>query len=131
MLLNTENLERPFDYKLRVHTPEGERLLPVDLVETANLLLGLHVKRIRELRDGERRYVIVEAREGEQKVLIIWRNIEGLDPARERAFLQEHFDLDTYDAIYTNADSAVSKGEKVLDIEFKKRMLEPDPGAIQ
>jgi len=133
VLLNTEKLERPFHYKLRVHTPQGECALPVNLVETANLLLGLHVKRLHELHERERRYVVVEAREGDEDVLVIWRDIQDpdpLDPADERAFLQKHFDLGNYAAVYANADSAISKGEKVLDIELRKRMLEPDPGVV-
>lgn len=129
--LNTEALERPFDYKLRVHTPDGENTLDVDLVETANLLLGLHVQRTHELYDGERRYMVIEAQDNGTSVLVVWRSIDELDPEHEREFLRKHFDLDAYDAIYTNADSPVRKGSVILDRELKERMMEPDPGVVQ
>lgn len=130
VLLNTQALEHPFDYKLRVLTPEGMHTIDVDLIETANLLLGLRVRQMHELYDDGRRYVIVEAREGNTEVLVVWRDITDLDPARERDFIREHFDLDEYNTVYTNADSAIAKGDQVLDKAFRTRMLEPDQGLL-
>jgi adenine-specific DNA-methyltransferase len=130
VMLNTEALEHPFDYKLRVLTPAGVHTLDVDLVETANLLLGLRVRQMHELYDNNRRYVIIEARKGTDEVLVVWRNVAELDPARERDFIREHFNLENYNIVYTNADSAIAKGEQVLDKAFRTRMLEPDQGLL-
>ena len=126
--LNTERLETPFDYHLRNYTPEGAKNLPVDLVETFNLLMGYHVKRIFKL-SGEREYRCVEAHTEAGKVLVVWRNIEGLDPEAERAFLEEQLDLDEYSTIYANADIAVPKGQS-LDREFKDRLLARAVGVL-
>lgn len=132
VLLNLKALEKPFEYCLRLHTPEGERDVPVDLVETFNLLMGFHVKRIRELIDEQshdKRYIIVEALEKQLPVLVVWRNVADLNPERERQFLSEHFDLTTYSTIYTNADNALPNGRS-LDADFKRRMTEPERRAV-
>ena len=80
-LLNTNALEHPFSYALRMHTNDGLEEVPVDLVETANLLLGLHVQRIRSLCDGEREYRLVTALQKGRSVLVVWRDVAELDPA--------------------------------------------------
>jgi adenine-specific DNA-methyltransferase len=128
VLLNTESLERPFDYRLRIHTPDGLSETPVDLVETFNLLMGFHVQHVHDLQDGKRRYVVVEALEDDRSVLVVWRDVTNLDPERERQFLAERFHLEEYANIYTNADSALPNGRS-LDAEFHRRMNERDPFA--
>lgn len=130
VLLNVERLEAPFDYQLRLTTPEGERTLRVDLVETFNLLMGLHVQRFHELHNPEdaRDYVVVEALEHGREVLVVWRPIAGLDPERERTFLIDQLPgigAGRYTTIYTNADS-VLPGTHSLDMLFKQRMLTSD-----
>ena len=42
-LLNVEKLSRPFSYQLSIHRDGKTRVQPVDLPETFNYLLGLHV----------------------------------------------------------------------------------------
>lgn len=128
-LLNAPQLEYPFAYSLRVHTNDGLQEVPIDLVETANLLLGLRVQRIYSLRDGDREYRLVEGLRDDHAVLIVWRDVAGLDPAREVAFLQESFTLDRYATIYTNADSALPRSQS-LDPELKRLMLARDLGAV-
>jgi adenine-specific DNA-methyltransferase len=130
VLLNTRLLEAPLDYRLRLFTPDGERNVPVDLVETFNLLMGLHVRRVRELRDpdSERPYVVVEALQDGREVLVVWRNVAGLDPAKERRFLTTQLPSiaeGRYTTIYTNADSAMPNGQS-LDMLLKDRMLKPE-----
>jgi len=125
VLLNTKALETPFNYSLRLYTPEGRRNVPVDLVETFNLLMGFHVQRIHELTDQRRRYVVVEALENNAPVMVVWRDVPDLDPERERQFLAEKFELSAYTKIYTNADNALPKGTS-LDAVFKRLMNEPE-----
>ena len=50
--LSTTELTHPFDYQLTLHEPTGERVVAVDLLETARLLLGLVPKRQIELLDA-------------------------------------------------------------------------------
>lgn len=121
VFLNTERLERPFDYKLRIHTPEGPKDQPVDLIETFNLLMGYHVKRMFQLT-ADRDYMCIEAQSDEGPVLVIWRDLAGLDPAVERAFLEGALEVAKYAKVYVNGDSALP-GAESLDAEFKNRLL--------
>jgi len=98
-LLAVEQLRHPFDYRLKLQ--EGDEIAerPVDLVETFNYLLGLHVKKQREVRDphpdplpkgegkrseGGRRYRVTlgEARNG-KSVVVVWRDTDGLESSKE------------------------------------------------
>lgn len=133
VMFNLPALENPADYSLTTHTPNGVVNHPVDLVETANLLLGLHVKKVHHLTDPNGRdYTIVEGSQGNDPTLVIWRNLGDaatFDAKAERDFLSQHFSLAKYPAIYTNADSAVSKGSpKALDRTLKEAMFAPTKG---
>jgi len=99
-LLAVEQLRHPFDYQLKVQ--EGDEIVErtVDLIETFNYLLGLHVKKLREFRagtegnaqrrrssngvakpaNGSRLYraVLGEDRQG-RSVVVIWRDTDGLE----------------------------------------------------
>jgi adenine-specific DNA-methyltransferase len=123
--LNTEALERPFDYRLRIHGNEGLTEVPVDLVETFNLLMGLHVRRIHAMADGKRPYRVVEALEDGRPVLVAWRDLTGFDPERDRSFLEARFDLPSFAVVYVNGDSSIPNGRS-LDGEFHRRMNERD-----
>lgn len=60
--LSTQTLTTPFDYQLTLHEPTGERLVTVDLLETARLLLGLAPKKQREFTDPQgQRHQLMEA----------------------------------------------------------------------
>ena len=60
--LSTDKLNDPFGYQLTLHEPGGERVVDVDLLETARLLLGLVPKRQRELFDANgQRHQLMEA----------------------------------------------------------------------
>jgi adenine-specific DNA-methyltransferase len=106
-LLNVERLAHPFDYRLKVQ--EGDELVErtVDLIETFNYLLGLHVKKLwefggsadcqsavsrtasprkRQLPNGATptaaarlyRAVLGEDRRG-KSVVVVWRDTAGLE----------------------------------------------------
>ena len=128
--LNTQALERPFDYRLRIHGNDGLIEVPVDLVETFNLLMGLHVQRIHALADGKRPYRVVEALEDGRPVLVAWRDLPGFDPERDRAFLEGRFDLPSFAVVYVNGDSSIPNGRS-LDGEFHRRMNERDEHFLQ
>lgn len=123
--LNTQALEHPFEYRLRIHGNDGLREVPVDLVETFNLLMGLHVRRIHALTDGKRPYRVVEAREEGRPVLVAWRDLTAFDPERDRTFLESQFDIPSFATVYVNGDSSIPNGRS-LDGEFHRRMNERD-----
>ena len=120
-LLDTEKLEHPFDYTLEILTDDGPKPSRVDLVETFNALCGLHVERVRVWRneaDG-REYRAISAGKDGRRVLVLWRDMQGLDPAVERAFLESK--TGGYDQVLINGDCAVP-GVRSLDPIFKRLM---------
>lgn len=72
-LLSVEDFREPFSYQLNITQNNESAPTRIDLVETFNYLIGLHVENIRQ-SDGFR-VVTGKSRKGE-KVLVIWRNIE-------------------------------------------------------
>jgi len=134
-MLSVGQLEHPFDYTLEILTDQGPRRRAVDLVETFNYLYGLRVRQLdtwinpndKSQRDpGGRRYRVVRAtdRDERRRILVIWRDMTGLDPARERAFLEEKIEAEAqaYDEVLINGDSAVP-GAASLDGLFKRLMM--------
>lgn len=136
-LLNIDNFDDPWNYKLLVGTGSvGEtRPVNVDLAETFNWLLGLKVAHIERI--GSFQVVEGENPEG-KKVLVIWRKIRDLDDgdsskiaaAREKANCdletffkkQQYNTLDSeFDVIYVNGDNNLMN----VPLDPEKEGLEP------
>ena len=125
-LLNVSALERPFDYKLRLNGNGQGVVMPVDLPETFNYLLGLAVSTRRVFYDESRRYLVYtgSTREGRNAV-VIWRNTADWtlkDRTRDRDFVVSNKLAEGADEIWMNGDSIV-EGAKPLDNLFKERMF--------
>jgi len=135
-LLNIDNFEDPFNYKLLVGTGSVGETKPVnvDLAETFNWLLGLKVKHIDRISGFQ---VVKGANPKGEKVLIIWRKIRDLseiDPKRiaaardqanrdlEAFFRKQQYNtLDSeFDVIYVNGDN------NLMNVP-----LEPDKEGVQ
>ncbi|HBC3552869.1 TPA: site-specific DNA-methyltransferase [Vibrio parahaemolyticus] len=135
-LLNTEDFKKPFDYKMDIATDSAgatERK-SIDLVETFNYLIGLHVKSIES--NIERGFVRLEGTlpTGE-RTLILWRDCDkiGYDKLNEYA---NRFDLyakeQTFDVIYINGDHnlptafTVDGEDGEVMRSLKLRQIEPE-----
>ncbi|HCE3205254.1 TPA: site-specific DNA-methyltransferase [Vibrio parahaemolyticus] len=135
-LLSTDNFRKPFNYEMEIAADSAgatERKA-IDLVETFNFLIGLHVKSIES--NVERGYVRIEGTlpTGE-RTLILWRDCDkiGYDKLNDYA---NRFDLyakeQTFDVIYINGDHNVQTaftvegedGEIVRSL--KLRQIEPE-----
>jgi len=136
-LLNVEKLARPFDYKLHIHADGQTRERLVDIPETFNYLLGLHVqtRRVYYLPSppgrgagGEgRRYLVYRGRIDHRNVTVIWRETEGWQQAgleRDRQFVAEHKLAEGADEVFVNGDSFIP-GARALEPVFKARMFAP------
>lgn len=126
-MLNTEKLEHPFRYTLEILTDDGPAVRSVDLVETFNLLYGLQVQHIETWRneaDGREYRAVSGSKRDGTRVLVLWRDMEGLDPAIERAYLEGR--LAGYDQVLINGDCAVP-GVASLDPLFKRLMEAREP----
>jgi len=126
-MLNVEKLERPFSYKLQIHADGQTREKVVDIPETFNYLLGLHVTTRRVHYDGDRRYLVYLGRIDHREVVVIWRENEGWDREdleRDKKFVAEQKLTEGADEIFVNGDSLI-KGAKALEPIFKARMFAP------
>jgi hypothetical protein len=119
-------LEHPFEYTIEVLTEDGPKVETVDLVETFNLLYGLHVERLETWKNDKdkRMYRAVKGRNGNgRRVLVLWRDMKDLDPVVERGFLEGKLKAEgPFDEVLINGDTA-TPGIKSLDGLFK-RLLE-------
>jgi adenine-specific DNA-methyltransferase len=90
-LLSLDWFENPFDVRLHITRQYEMTAVPVDLVETFNYLLGLVVER-HYTQDGYRvvrgRTRALGAGTDEQRVLVVWRNVQQHDHAALLDFLK-------------------------------------------
>ena len=128
-LLNTEQFDDPFNYKLNIATGSVGALKPtrVDLVETFNYLLGLTVQHIDTILGFK---VITATNPKDESVLVIWRNVKEQDNAALDEFLDKsgYKPSDTEcDHIYVNGDHTLDdplSKVKMIEIEFKRLMFD-------
>jgi len=125
-LLDVEKLSRPFSYQLRIHRDDETRIQPVDLPETFNYLLGLHVRTRRVHDDDGRRYLVYRGmtRRG-RTTAVIWRETEGWkeeDYQRDKRFVAENKLTEGADEVFVNGDSLIP-GARALEGLFKARMF--------
>jgi len=133
-LLNVDHLVDPFNYKLKVATGSaGEtKLATVDLVETFNYLLGLHVKH----KDNIRGFRVVQGTNATgEAVLVIWRNIRDKSNSElDEFFIKQKYntrDME-FDLIYVNGDNNLENLKRpdetwkvrLIDEEFKRLMFD-------
>lgn len=132
-LLDVEQLQTPFAYKLRIHRDGETRERLVDLPETFSYLLGLDVQTRQVLPSphgrgagGEGRYLVYRgALRNGRSVAVIWRETKGWtqdDYARDRDFVSAQKLADGADEIFVNGDSLIP-GAQSLDPIFKERMF--------
>jgi adenine-specific DNA-methyltransferase len=128
-MLNLEKLEHPFAYTIEVLTEDGPRIETVDLLETFNYLYGLHVQRLETWGNekDKRKYRIVKAKNREgRRVLVVWRDMEKLDPLVERRFMETKLKEEAvFDEMLINGDTA-TPDVKSLDATFKRLMEEEE-----
>jgi adenine-specific DNA-methyltransferase len=119
--LNVDKLGRPFEYKLKIINSENEiREEIVDLVETFNYLLGLHVMKMRAYKNNGAYYRVVIGKKGDETIVVVWRNLDGLDLKADKEFIEgtvlKDFEVDI---IYVNGDSYIENARSI-EPEFKR-----------
>ncbi len=124
-LLDVEKLASPFRYTLHLHAGGQTGVKPVDIPETFNYLLGLHVQTRRTHDDDGRRYLVYRGAIDGRQVAVIWRETEGwgqADYERDRQFVAEHKLVEGADEVFVNGDSLIP-GARALEPLFKARMF--------
>ena len=132
-MLNLSKLEHPFDYTIKTLSDYGSKAQTVDLVETFNWLYGLRVKRILtwanekdkigKNKEGRLyRAILGTDRDGKKRILVVWRDMTGLDPVKDREFLEvKAKEGGPFEEQWVNGESA-AKDFASLDPLFKRLM---------
>ena len=122
-LLNVAKLDSPFDYKLHRHGKDDP--LPVDLPETFNYLIGLHVAG-RTVHDNKgTRYLVYRGKADGRETVILWRTTRAWGKKEfedDRYFVLKHKLSEGAEDVLVNTDSYI-QGARSLDPIFKRRMF--------
>ena len=122
-LLNIAKLDSPFDYKLRRYGKDDP--LPVDLPETFNYLIGLHVESRRVYDNKGTRYLVYRGRAEGRETVVIWRTSRGWTQKEfeaDRDFVAKQKLTEGAEDVLVNTDSFI-KDARSLDPVFKRRMF--------
>ncbi len=125
-LLNVAKLDAPFDYKLR--TQGRDEPMPIDLPETFNYLIGLHVAS-RAVHDNKgARYVVYRGKADGRETIVIWRTTRGWGKKEfeaDRDFIAKQMLAEGAEDLLVNTDSYIPEA-KSLDPIFKRLMFSED-----
>lgn len=139
-IINTDSFRKPFDYKLKiaVDSSGANETRKVDLVETFNFLLGLHVET--QERHIDKGYIMVEGRlRNGALVLVMWRDCDTIGYEELNKLLEKKGIRpgdSEFDYIYVNGDHSIANkklgGEddtpelkvRSIEEEFLTRMFE-------
>ena len=120
--LKIDELKNPFNYKLKILEDYQQKIVNVDLVETFNYLLGLNIKKYKILKDNNRKYLFVFGEKENNKITVVWRNIEDIDFEKDKKIIKNTIKDFNPDEIYINRDATV-KGFKAIEPLFKLLMF--------
>jgi len=123
-LLGLGALHNPFALELKIIGNDNQQTPQiVDLVETFNYLIGLHVKRI--ITDNGMKIVTGRLLTSE-KVLIIWRIVgKHSDNDLKHIFDQDQYNPDKFDVVYVNGDNTLNIPHmRLIDEIFPELMFE-------
>lgn len=136
-LINTKDFVRPFDYTIKT-TRDNELVdTPVDLVDTFNYLIGLHVDSIHWHKDDNICVVEGTTHIEKEHALVIWRNQDVIknDDLNDFCRKQDYSTLDReFDVIYVNGDNTLPNLKsdeehwkvRLIEQELMKRMFEEE-----
>lgn len=126
-LVNTEAMKNPWDYKLKVwdgFTYDTEQA--VDLVETFNYLIGLHMQKcITKEINGNTYQFVYGHNNANKNILAIWRSVKDWeieDYKADSEALKAELKNYTYDLLYINEQAHI-EGYQPIEEVFKNKML--------
>lgn len=126
-LVNTNAMANPWVYSLKVwdgYTYDNEQ--PVDLVETFNYLIGLHMQKcVTKQINGNRYQFVAGHNNAGKQLLVVWRNTTGWqlpDYEADRLALLTELKAFTYDQLYISGQAHIEGYQPIEEI-FKNKML--------
>lgn len=132
-IINTDSFRKPFDYKLKIAVDSSGACesRKVDLVETFNYLLGLHVES--QERHIDKGYIMVEGKmRNGSAVLIVWRDCDKICPSELNNLLEKKGIRpgdSEFATIYVNGDHSIANkklGSENDTPELKVRSIEEE-----
>ena len=126
-LVNTEAMQDPWNYKLKVWNGlTYDEQKAADLQETFNYLIGLHMQKfITKDFEGKRYQFIYGTNNSNKKILIVWRNIKEWkkeDYEKDRDILKKEIINFPYDMLYINGQAHLENYEPI-ELIFKSKMI--------
>lgn len=130
-LLDVDQFKNPFDYKLKVADEDQIKSYTIDLVETFNYLLGIHIKKVKQTTKNNRIYRILLGEENGKQTVIIWRSVKEIESSKEALIQDREFIEKTLipsitktkiDHIFINSPCIVEKAE-AIEPKFKGLMF--------
>lgn len=132
-LLNIDAFKNPFNYKLNITRNNESQETVIDLIETFNYLIGLHVKTMQTIRGFK--VITGVTNERNEETLVIWRNTEEKSNKDLNEFFtkMEFSSRDSeFQRIYVNGDNHIENlktGDDnwkvvLIEEEFKKKMFD-------
>jgi adenine-specific DNA-methyltransferase len=120
---NVEKLTKPFNYTLKITQGNELKEQTVDLIETFNYLLGLHVRQIMTFTNNSTYYRVVLGTKDKDDIVVIWRDTEDLNFKADKTFIEGTI-LNEFNPTktYINSDFYV-EGAHPIEPEFKKLMV--------
>lgn len=126
-LVNTEAMKDPWDYKLKVwdgFTYDTEQA--IDLVETFNYLIGLHMQKCITKEINGNKYQFVYGHNNDNKnILAVWRSVKSWeieDYKADSEVLKAELKNYNYDLLYINEQAHI-EGYQPIEEVFKNKML--------
>jgi adenine-specific DNA-methyltransferase len=123
--LNVEMLDSPFSYKLVLTEDRERKEKPVDLLETFNYLIGLHVETRKVYSANETKYLVYRGNVDSRDVAVIWREAKGWgkkELEKDKKFVLDKKLTEGADEIYVNGNSFIANA-KAIEPVFKKKMF--------
>lgn len=119
--LSESIFSKPFNYKLQIFENNEQKNVNIDLIETFNYLLGLHIDSIKTYTN-DRTYRVIFGNLNDSKIVVIWRDTEKLDLKNDKEFIENTILRNIFpDKIYINCNSFL-KNAVLLDEKFKTLM---------
>jgi len=120
--LNLDAFKNPMNYSLKVFDNYNYTEQVVDVIETFNYLIGLHVSSFRQTERQNRKYIFVTGNDRHnRKIVVVWRDANELDFAADRDFIRETLKEMSCDVLYVNHQCAI-EGAVMIEEVFKNRM---------
>lgn len=126
-LVNTAAMKDPWDYKLKVwdgFTYDTEQA--VDLVETFNYLIGLHMQKcITKELNGKKYQFIYGHNNANKNILVVWRSVKDWsvdDFKADASTIKTELKAFEYDLLYINDQAHIESYQPIEEV-FKNKML--------